>query len=155
RLGRSMEELTRLVREIEAGGAQLRSLNESIDTSSAVGRFVFHMFAAMAEFERNLLIERTNAGLAAARARGRRGGRKPEITPVKRRAILSLLAETGPDALPMQAIADQVRVTKQTLYRHFPGGRDNAEVVAERAKRRGDAPPSAAAIPVLPSGTTT
>ena len=74
RLGRSLRHLLDVVAELEERGVALRSLTESIDTSTTGGRLVFHVFAALAEFERNLIRERTYAGLAAARARGRVGG---------------------------------------------------------------------------------
>lgn len=80
RLGRSLQHLVEVVADLESRGVGLRSLTENIDTSSAGGRLVFHVFAAMAEFERNLTRERCLAGLAAARARGKTGGRRPVLT---------------------------------------------------------------------------
>ena len=73
RLGRSLPDLVRIVAELESRGIQFESLQERIDTSTATGRLVFHLFGSLAEFERNLIRERTLAGLAAARARGRQG----------------------------------------------------------------------------------
>ncbi len=75
RLGRSLPELVKVVGELEAAGVGFESVTERIETSSAAGRLVFHVFAALAEFERRLIVERTHAGLEAARARGRKGGR--------------------------------------------------------------------------------
>ena len=74
RLGRSLKDLVGMVSDLEARGVAFSSLNEAIDTGSAGGKLIFHVFAALAEFERSLIRERTRAGLAAARARGRKGG---------------------------------------------------------------------------------
>jgi len=76
RLGRSLRNLIDVVTEIEALGIGFRSITESIDTTTSGGKLIFHIFGALAEFERDLIRERTHAGLAAARARGRKGGRK-------------------------------------------------------------------------------
>jgi len=79
RLGRSLKNLVEIVHELEERGIGFQSLTESIDTTNAGGKLVFHVFAALAEFERNLIRERTIAGLTAARARGRKGGRKVKM----------------------------------------------------------------------------
>lgn len=79
RLGRSLSDLVKTISDLEARGVGFESLTEKIETSSATGKLMFHVFAAMAEFERNLIRERTQAGLAAARARGRVGGRKHKL----------------------------------------------------------------------------
>jgi DNA invertase Pin-like site-specific DNA recombinase len=83
RLGRSLRHLIDTVAQLEARGVGFRSLQESIDTTTPGGKLVFHVFGALAEFERDLIRERTRAGLAAARARGRRGGRPAVMTPEK------------------------------------------------------------------------
>ena len=80
RLGRSLFELIRLVRELDERGVEFRSLSESIDTSTSGGRLLFHLLASMAEFERSLVSERTKAGMEAARARGSRIGRRPALS---------------------------------------------------------------------------
>jgi DNA invertase Pin-like site-specific DNA recombinase len=80
RLGRSLKDLVGIISELEAMGVGFRSLTEAIDTTSAGGKLVFHLFAALSEFERSLIQERTKAGLAAARARGRKGGRPKKLT---------------------------------------------------------------------------
>lgn len=80
RLGRSLEHLVQIVRDLESRKIGFQSLTESIDTTNAGGKLVFHIFAALAEFERNLISERTKAGLKAARARGRKDGRKAKLT---------------------------------------------------------------------------
>jgi DNA invertase Pin-like site-specific DNA recombinase len=79
RLGRSLHDLVQIVAELEQRGVHFESLTEKIETGSASGKLQFHVFAALAEFERGLIRERTQAGLAAARARGRAGGRKPKL----------------------------------------------------------------------------
>ena len=84
RLGRNLQDLIRIVNELETRGVKFKSLKESVDTGGPAGKLVFHMFAALAEFERELLRERTLAGLEAARARGRKGGR-PSLLDVKQR----------------------------------------------------------------------
>jgi DNA invertase Pin-like site-specific DNA recombinase len=80
RLGRSLKDLIALVEELETGKIGFRSLQENIDTTTSGGKLIFHLFGALAEFERNLIRERTQAGLQAARARGRKGGRRPKLT---------------------------------------------------------------------------
>lgn len=80
RLGRRMKHLIALTEELRAKGVNFRSLTDSIDTSTPMGRFFFHMMGALAEMERELIVERTLAGLAAARAQGRVGGRRPKLT---------------------------------------------------------------------------
>lgn len=87
RLGRSLKDLIRLVEQLDAGSVGLRSLQENIDTASIGGRLVFHLFGALAEFERNLIRERTQAGLTAALARGRKGGRKTRLDPATTMSI--------------------------------------------------------------------
>jgi DNA invertase Pin-like site-specific DNA recombinase len=91
RLGRSLPDLVCIVFGLEQRGIGFESLTERIDTTSATGRLTFHLFAALAEFERNLIRERTQAGLAAARARGRKGGRRPKLDAQARREIDALL----------------------------------------------------------------
>src|SRR5580658_2297012 len=80
RLGRSMKSLIGFVEELRERGVDFRSVTEGIDTTTAAGRFFFHVLAALAQMERELIRERTMAGLTAARARGRKGGRKPKLT---------------------------------------------------------------------------
>ena len=81
RLGRSMRNLVLLVDELRLRGVHFRSITDSIDTSSAMGRFIFHIMSALAEMERELIVERTRAGLDAARREGRVGGRRPKLSP--------------------------------------------------------------------------
>jgi len=113
RLGRSLQDLVRIVTDLETRGIAFESLGEKIDTGSATGKLQFHIFSAMAEFERNLLRERTFAGLAAARARGRVGGRPTKLTDKHIREIKLLLADP---AARVTDIAKQYGVSRATLY---------------------------------------
>lgn len=114
RLGRSMSELLRLTADLEAHGVGLESLKEQIDTTSAAGRLVFHVFAAMAEFERNLIRERTFAGLEAARARGRHGGR-PGVPP---ETIAAIQALAGDQSRSPEEICKALKISRSTLYKY-------------------------------------
>ncbi len=91
RLGRSLPHLIETVQKLEGAGVALRSLTEGIDTTTSNGRLIFHLFGALAQFERELIRERTMAGLAAARARGRKGGRPPKLSAEKLRVAQRLL----------------------------------------------------------------
>ena len=101
--------------ELQQNSIGFESLTEKIETSSAAGKLVFHLFAAMAEFERNLIRERTHAGLAAARARGRKGGRKPSLSPQQVREIRALLRDPS---IPVTAIAGRYGVSRTTIYKY-------------------------------------
>lgn len=115
RLGRSLRHLIETVADLEKRQVGLRSLTEGIDTTTAAGRMVFHIFGALAEFERELIRERTQAGLAAARARGRSGGRPPVMTEQKIRLARQMLAT---ESMTMHQIASALGVGRATLYRH-------------------------------------
>lgn len=123
RLARSLSQLLWTSEMLDRRGVGLLSLTESIDTTTPGGRLVFHLFGALAEFERSLIRERTMAGLAAARAAGRRGGRPPSLTPEGRAAAEALLA--APDVSAEQA-ASTLGISVSTLYRYFPAGRSSA-----------------------------
>lgn len=114
RLGRSLKDLLSIVEGMQKRGVGLRSLHESIDTTTANGRLLFHFFGAMAEFERALLQERVRAGLDAARARGRKGGRKPKLDEKKKQAARAMLADR--DA-KVDDVAAVLGVSRSTLYR--------------------------------------
>ena len=105
RLGRSLEHLVQIIRNLESRNIGFLSLSESIDTTNAGGKLIFHIFAALAEFERNLISERTKAGLKAARARGRKGGRKTKLTNSDMRKAAAMLRDPF--------------VTKTEVARHF------------------------------------
>jgi len=115
RLGRSLSDLVRIVSELEQCGVGFESLTEKIDTTSATGRLTFHVFAALAEFERNIIRERTKAGLDAARARGRKGGRKPALNDKQVRDIRALLADPQ---IQVSDVAKKYGVSRTTLYKY-------------------------------------
>lgn len=125
RLGRSLPDLVGIVSRLEQGGVGFESINERIETTSAAGRLIFHVFAALAEFERNLIRERTRAGLAAARARGRKGGRKPALDDRQVREIRALLKE--PEIRVMD-IAQLYSVSRTTLYRYVGPSKSSAAI---------------------------
>jgi DNA invertase Pin-like site-specific DNA recombinase len=127
RLGRSLKHLLDLSDELQARGIGLRSLTESIDTTTPAGRLMFSVLGALASMEREVLVERTRAGLAAAAARGRRGGRPPSMDEAKVRAARAMLAA---GTMTTSEVARQVGVSPSTLYRHLPGGRAAAAAVA-------------------------
>jgi DNA invertase Pin-like site-specific DNA recombinase len=116
RLGCSLPDLVRILGELEQRGIGFESLAERIETGSATGKLIFHVFAALAEFERNLIRERTQAGLAAARARGRSGGRKPKIGERERREIRALYESR---TIAVSDIARRYGVSRTTLYKHL------------------------------------
>ena len=115
RLGRSLHDLILLGRRLDEMGVGLLSVQERIDTSSSGGRLVFHMFGALAEFERNLVRERTQAGLNAARARGRKGGRPKVLEPAKRQLAVKLYAEKQHTIVE---ICRMMGISKPTLYNY-------------------------------------
>ncbi|EHF8258741.1 recombinase family protein, partial [Enterobacter roggenkampii] len=119
RLGRSMRNLVILVEELKQRSVNFRSLTDSIDTSTPMGRFFFHIMGALAEMERELIVERTRAGLAAARAQGRIGGRRPKLTP-EQWAQAGRLLEGGETRQRVALIFD---VGLSTLYKKFPASR--------------------------------
>ncbi|WP_425580842.1 recombinase family protein [Terrabacter lapilli] len=114
RLGRSLRHLIDTVQELEGRGVAFRSLTESIDTSTPGGKLIFHVFGALAEFERDLIRERTLAGLAAARARGRNGGRPTVWTPEKLKVARSMYDSREHD---VASIARVVGVSRASVYR--------------------------------------
>jgi len=128
RLARSLGQLIETVEGLEQRGIGFRSLTEAIDTTSAGGRLIFHVFGAMAEFERGVIRERTYAGLAAARARGRVGGRPAALGEKDLIAARALLRDP---AISVESIARRLGVAASTLYRHLPGGRSALEVEAD------------------------
>lgn len=118
RLGRDLRHLINTVHDLAARGVGLKVLTghgAAIDTTSAAGKLVFGIFAALAEFERELISERTVAGLASARARGRSGGRPFKMTPAKLRLAM---ASMGKPETKVAALCEELGVTRQTLYRH-------------------------------------
>jgi DNA invertase Pin-like site-specific DNA recombinase len=118
RLGRSLPHLISTMTDLEERGIGFKSLTENIDTTTSGGKLIFHIFGALAEFERNLIRERTHAGLTAARARGRIGGR-PKALSAKQRTIAQDLYEKR---CPIADICRTLKVSKTTLYRSIKIG---------------------------------
>jgi len=116
RLGRSLRELIDLVNELQERGVEFVSLRESLDTTTPGGKLVFHVFASVAEFERDLIRERTMAGLEAARARGRKGGRKRALDAKKVTLASKLLKDRE---TPVSEVCEAVGVSRATLYRYL------------------------------------
>lgn len=116
RLARSMKQLVTLVDDLHNRGIQFISLQENIDTTSAGGELMFHIFAALAQFERGIISERTKAGLASARARGRNGGRPSKMTAKQTRAAKKML-DSG--EMSGSEVASHFNVSRGTLYRHL------------------------------------
>ena len=116
RLGRSLKNLIALVEELENRKIGLRSLQENIDTTTSGGKLIFHLFGALAEFERNLIRERTQAGLQAARARGRKGGRQQKLTPQQIEIGRSL--STDPSR-SVTSICEHLGISRPTYYRYI------------------------------------
>ena len=116
RLGRSLKHLIELVTELNQRKVGVKSLMESMDTTTSGGKLVFHIFGALAEFERNIIRERTNAGLAAARARGRKGGRPPALDEKKREVAIKLYS--GKEHT-IKEICRIMGISKPTLYSYL------------------------------------
>jgi DNA invertase Pin-like site-specific DNA recombinase len=116
RLGRSIRDLIDWVTLLEEEGIGFKSLQESIDTTTSSGKLVFHIFAALAEFERNLIRERTNAGLASARARGKLGGRKKSLSVKERKRAVEMHKRKNHT---VQQICEMMNITKPTLYAYI------------------------------------
>jgi len=130
RLGRSLPHLIATLTDLEERGIGFKSLTENIDTTTSGGKLIFHIFGALAEFERNLIRERTQAGLTAARDRGRTGGR-PKVLTGRQLSIAQSLYDD-----PAHSIAEicrTLKISKATLYRYIKtGGRDQPSLVAAK-----------------------
>ncbi len=112
RLGRSLIEVLEVCQRLERKGAGLRVITDKIDTTTAMGRFVLHILAALGEMERGLIVERTKAGLAAAKARGRVGGRKRTVTAEQEAQAIAMLR--AGNSIP--SVADAIGVSKSLIY---------------------------------------
>ena len=123
RLARSLKQLIETVEAFGERGIGLRSLTEAIGTTAADGKLVFHIFAALAEFERGVIRERTLAGLQAARARGRVGGRPPAL---KAKDLAAAKAMLKDPEITVVEVAKRLGVAASTLYRHLPRARTAA-----------------------------
>ena len=116
RLGRIVKQLIDFIGELHDRGVEFKSLTDSIDTGTPSGRFFFHVMASLAEMERELIVERTRAGLAVARQLGRKAGRKPKMTASKIESAKKLLAS----GVPPKDVAQNLGVSIATLYRWVP-----------------------------------
>jgi DNA invertase Pin-like site-specific DNA recombinase len=117
RLGRSLAHLIDTIRELQERGVGFRSLQEQIDTTTSGGKLIFHVFGALAEFERDLIRERTHAGLAAARARGRLFGRPRRLTSQQIKQLRSLARD---ERTTVGEICQTLGISRATYYRHLP-----------------------------------
>ena len=115
RLGRSLKQLIETVQILQEKQIELKSLNESIDTNSATGKLLFHIIAAFAQFERDNMIENTKAGLEAARARGKKGGRPHVMDDKKKAQALTLRADP---TRPISEICETLNISRATFYRY-------------------------------------
>ena len=120
RLSRSLKDLIEMVTLLESKGIGLKSLQEAIDTSSSSGKLIFHIFGALAEFERNLIRERTQAGLQAARARGRKGGRPKSLNKDKQALVVKLYEEKKHT---IKQVCEMMEISKPTLYKYVESAR--------------------------------
>nr|WP_314437503.1 recombinase family protein [uncultured Brevundimonas sp.] len=120
RMARTVRQLVETAEDLQKREIALRVLTQKIDTTTADGRLAFQIFAAVAEFERELALDRTHVGLATARALGRRGGRKPALGPTQIKRAKAMLADP---TMRVEEIAGKLGVRVSTLYRHIPGGR--------------------------------
>jgi DNA invertase Pin-like site-specific DNA recombinase len=120
RLARSLKQLIETVEKFETQKIGLLSLTESINTTTSGGRLIFHIFASLAEFERSIIRERTNAGLKAAKQNGRIGGR-PSLLTEKDLAVARTLLQDA--SITVEDVAKRMQVAPSTLYRYFQGGR--------------------------------
>jgi DNA invertase Pin-like site-specific DNA recombinase len=118
RLGRSLSDLIATMTMLEERKIGFKSLTENIDTTTSGGKLIFHIFGALAEFERNLIRERTQAGLAAAHARGKKGGRPKALIPRQ----IGIARELYEKRHPIAEICRTLRISKATLYRALKSG---------------------------------
>ncbi len=119
RLGRSLKDLITLVNEIKEKGAGLKSLNDPIDTTTPQGKLTFHLFAALSEFERDIIRERTFAGLASARARGRVGGRPKGLSSKAEHTAIIAEKLYQDRELSIKNICEQLSISKMTFYNYL------------------------------------
>jgi len=133
RLGRSLPHLVQTVHDLGERGVGFQSLQENIDTTSSSGRLVFNLFATLAEFERDLIRERTRAGLTAARARGRKGGRPKGVNQAKLKAALALKQDPQHS---IREICQIVGISRNTYYKYTRRAQEQALVPPEQVSRR-------------------
>ncbi|NEP19474.1 MAG: recombinase family protein [Leptolyngbya sp. SIO4C1] len=116
RLGRTLKHLIETIEDLNERGIGFRSLNDGIDTTTSTGKLMFHIIGAIAEFERDLIRERTQAGLKAARARGRKGGRPTKGTPDKIKQVRAMLQDK---TITVKEACAAVGISRNTYYRHI------------------------------------
>lgn len=116
RLGRSLKHLIEIVTQLKDNGIGFKSLRENLDTTTSTGKLIFHFFASLAEFEKDLILERTKAGLKAARARGRLGGRPKKLDDSKLALALKMMQDVS---IPVKKVYETLNVSKSTLYRYL------------------------------------
>jgi len=119
RMGRSLHHLIKVVNDLIAKGVDIISIQDPLNTTSAQGRLIFNMFASLAEFEKDLIRERTMAGLKSARARGRMGGRPKGLSVKAKKTACTAEALYLQNELKTDDIADQLRISKTTLYKYL------------------------------------
>ena len=133
RLGRSLPHLIETVASLEKRGVGFCSLTEAIDTTTPGGRLIFHLFGALGEFERDLIRERTRVGLKAAKARGRRGGRKPVVTSDKLLRARGLIA----NGLTVREVAARLKIGKTALYQALRNSSGSQSSITKMASAPG------------------
>ena len=129
RLGRSLKDLIELVNQLEERKIGFKSLQDPVDTTSPGGMLVFHIFGALAEFERNLIRERTKAGLAAARARGKKGGRRRALNEEQTQRLHSLYDDATADGskkYTIKEICEMMGISRSTLYTYLEQRRNSS-----------------------------
>ncbi len=122
RLGRSLKDLIERITELNNRHIGFKSITENIDTTTSGGKLIFHIFGALAEFERDIIRERTNAGLEAARSRGRKGGRPRALTPQKIQVARTLYADKS---TAVSEICKMLGISRHTLQRYVRERQDN------------------------------
>jgi DNA invertase Pin-like site-specific DNA recombinase len=135
RLGRSLKHLIETVTILHDRGIGFKSLTEQIDTTTSSGKLIFHIFAALAEFERDLIRERTQAGLQAARARGRHGGRPRLLAGAKKLAMVQAMYDDKSNTI--EDICQALHISRATLYRYLKANRTVAEASAQQEPGKG------------------
>ena len=131
RLGRSVANLAAIAADLAERQVGLRAIDQGIDTTTSGGRLFFHLLAAIAEFEHDLIVERTHDGLAAARARGRAGGRRPKLSATQVKAARAMYDSRQ---FTVAAIAESFRVARSTIYRYLDVDTTTAKPTTRRTR---------------------
>lgn len=134
RLGRSIKDLIKIISRVQEKGAQFQSLNDSINTATPAGKLTFHLFAALAEFETDIIRERTKAGLEAARARGRKGGRPKGLSQKAKHTAMIAERLYKEGELSTKEICNQLSISKMTLYSYLR--HQGVEIATHRKKMK-------------------